>query len=249
LLRAFLTTPGIVVSLSCTSYHYSSGNSTFQASFILLLLGYLFSFNSCFQQQAIAAKNDEADSLNNLLKIKKAYAQIDAVKNIIHSGDIITRTGADFTSESLRSLNQRDQTYSHCGIANIENDSIFVYHALGGDFNPDQKILRQPLTVFAQPQDNRGIGIFRFSLSSIQLAGVIATAKRLFAEGRMFDMQFDLDTDDHLYCAEFVYKSLIWGTGNKLQFALSHIKGFTFIGVDDLFLNPLCVQQARIVYK
>ncbi len=22
--------------------------------------------------------------------------------------------------------------YSHCGIANMENDSIFVYHAMGG---------------------------------------------------------------------------------------------------------------------
>ena len=67
--------------------------------------------------------------------------------------------------------------------------------------------------------------------------------------GIMFDMKFDLKSDDRMYCAEFVYKSLLWGTKGKLTFNTSHIKDFAFIGVDDLFLHPLCREQKRILYK
>src|SRR5436189_2330486 len=80
------------------------------------------------------------DSVLQSAVIKRAYIQIAGIKTSIQNGDLVTRTGNDFTSQSLRSLNQRDKTYSHCGIASIEHDSVFVYHALGGDFNPDQKI-------------------------------------------------------------------------------------------------------------
>ncbi|UEG48697.1 hypothetical protein LK994_08615 [Ferruginibacter lapsinanis] len=168
---------------------------------------------------------------------------------MIHSGDLITRTGNDFTSESLRQLNQKDKTYSHCGIASIENDSVFVYHALGGEFNPDQKIRRDAIETFSEPYSNRGIGIFRFRLNDNENDNVIKVVKKLYAMGLMFDMKFDLKTDDRVYCAEFVYKSYKVGSLDKLHFNISHIKNFAFIGVDDLFLNPLCIEQQRIVYK
>jgi len=210
----------------------------------------IFSFYHCTNSKSEnQLYQSKEDSLIQKQKIINAYVIIDSVKSIIRSGDMITRTGADFTSESLRNLNQRDQTYSHCGIASIENDTIFVYHALGGDFNPDQKILRQPIEVFAQPGDNRGFGIFRFQLSGSETDSVLATAKGLFQAGIMFDLQFNLATDNRMYCAEYIYKSYFWGTGKKLIFPISHIKDFTFIGVDDLFLHPLCQSLQRIVYK
>lgn len=181
--------------------------------------------------------------------IARAFVEIENTKKLIHSGDLITRTGNDFTSESLRQLNQKDKTYSHCGIASIENDSIFVYHALGGEFNPDQKIRRDPLEIFSEPYSNRGIGIFRFQLNETDDHNIIKVVKKLYNAGLKFDMKFDLKTDDRLYCAEFVYKSYLAGTSDKLQFNISHIKDFAFIGVDDLFLHPLCTAQKRIVYK
>ncbi len=61
---------------------------------------------------------------------------------------MVLRTGNDFTSESLRQLSFTDKTYSHCGIASIENDSIFIYHALGGEWNPDEKLRRDPIELF-----------------------------------------------------------------------------------------------------
>ena len=191
----------------------------------------------------------ESDSIADVQKNQRAFLQIDSAKKMIASGDLILRTGNDFTSQSLRSLNQRDQTYSHCGIASIENDSVFVYHSLGGDWNPDQKIRRDPIEVFGEPYSNRGIGIYRFPLSPSEIGNLMITVKRLHDMGIMFDMKFDLKSNDHMYCAEFVYKSFVMGTNGKLQFSTSHIGAFSFIGVDDIFLQPQCKEQKTILYK
>ncbi len=191
----------------------------------------------------------KSDSIAEAQKNQRAFLQIDSARKRINTGDLILRTGNDFTSESLRSLNQRDQTYSHCGIASLENDSLFVYHSLGGDWNPDQKIRRDPLEVFAEPYSNRGIGIYRFSLTIPEINTLMITVKKLHHRGVMFDMKFDLKSNDHMYCAEFVYKSFLMGTNGKLRFSTSRIGDFSFIGVDDIFLQPQCKEQMRILYK
>lgn len=189
------------------------------------------------------------DSATQQLVIKKAFLQIAQIKNKIQNGDLITRTGNDFTSESLRSLNQRDKTYSHCGIAGIENDSVFVYHALGGEWNPDQKILRQSLEDFAEPYSNRGIGLYRFKLTQSIYSTLMDTVRQYHTKEIMFDMDFDLATDDHMYCAEFVAKCFINGSRRKLGFNHSFIRKFEFIGVDDIFMHPLSKRIEQLVYK
>lgn len=210
----------------------------------------LFFLVSCQQQANFNAPAEaKKDSIREAVRISKAYLQIEAVKSQVRNGDLITRTGNDFTSESLRTLNQHDKTYSHCGIASIEHDSIFVYHALGGEFNPDQKIRRDAFELFAEPYDNRGIGIFRYRLHHTDTMGLLQAVKKSFAEGVMFDMKFDLGTDDRMYCAEFVCKSYNRGTAGRLAFATSRIKDFVFVGVDDLFLHPQCIEIKRVLYK
>jgi Permuted papain-like amidase enzyme, YaeF/YiiX, C92 family len=215
------------------------------------LSGYLIFFiTSCETKNPYRSfVTTKEDSVLQVAIIKRAYLQIAGIKGTIQNGDLVTRTGNDFTSQSLRSLNQRDKTYSHCGIASIEHDSVFVYHALGGDFNPDQKIRRDAIEDFAEPYSNKGIGIFRFVVDDSTKQNFALAAKSFFQVGVMFDMDFDLKTDDRMYCAEFVYKSFMKASGNKLVFNHSHIKLFEFIGVDDIFLHPQCKLLAQLVYK
>ncbi|MGF2412335.1 YiiX/YebB-like N1pC/P60 family cysteine hydrolase [Ferruginibacter sp.] len=189
------------------------------------------------------------DSLKEVKRIEQAFVKIDSAKILVATGDLVVRTGNDFTSESLRNLNQRDKTYSHCGIASIENDSLFIYHALGGEWNPDQKIRRDAFEVFAEPYSNRGIGIYRYQFTANEIKTLMVTVKQLHHMGIMFDMKFDLESNDRMYCAEFVYKAYVMGSKGKLQFNNSHIGQFAFIGVDDLFLQPLCKKQKNILYQ
>lgn len=194
-------------------------------------------------------KTTRQDSLQQLAIIKTAKQKIQQLKSRVVTGDLVTRTGNDFTSETLRNLNQRNNTFSHCGIASIENDSVFVYHALGGDFNPDQKIIRDRFENFAEPYSNKGIAIFRFTLPKSTVTGFAQNARELFLKGIMFDMDFNLETDDRMYCAEFVYKCFIKNTSWNQPFNRSRIKQLEFIGVDDLFLHPLCKIQAQLIYN
>lgn len=167
----------------------------------------------------------------------------------IHNGDIITRTGNDFTSENLRLLNAHDKTYSHCGIAFTENDTVFVFHAIGGDWNPDQALTKEPFDSFVNPECNRGFGIFRFSYSDNEINQLERFCKACFRIRLPFDMDFDLKTDNKMYCAEFVGKGLEIASDSQLKIPRSRIQEFEFIGVDDIYLHPDCRKIKTICYK
>ena len=239
----------LVVSLTFTTYRYSAFFTPPIKAIYFIIIILLSSCNNESNIHNIQPAQRDIDSRQTAKRIQLALLQIDSLQSIVRTGDLILRTGNDFTSESLRSLNQRNQDYSHCGIASIEHDSIFVYHALGGDFNPDQKIRRDPLKVFGDPSTNRRIAVYHYLLSDSALDNIATTAKLFYKMGIMFDMKFDLASNDRMYCAEFVYKTLLLGSNKKLQFNISHIKDFRFIGVDDLFLQPQCRERKIIVYK
>ena len=213
------------------------------------LCGCLIFFNtSCHSNEKSIAVNKEtysakkADSM--LLKNK-----LDSLKKLIEAGDIITRTGNDFTSQSLKTLNRKDKTFSHCGIANVENDTLFIYHAIGGEWNPDQKIKRESFEAFTNPLENTLMGIYRFAIAENTKEKIITTTKQFYKNNILFDMDFDLKTDDKMYCAEFVYKSIMLGSANKIVFNHSFINDFEFVGVDDITQHSLSKKIALLNYK
>lgn len=194
-------------------------------------------------------KLSAVDSADIKLKNERAFASIEKVKPIIKQGDMIARTGNDFTSESLRQLSLTDKTYSHCGIASIENDTVFVYHALGGEWNRNEKLRRDPLELFCNPEENRGFGVFNFKFKRSQIAKLDSIVKAWYAKGLMFDMKFDLSTDDRMYCAEFVSKAISLCTDHRINFSTSKINNFEFVAVDNLFLNSNCFEKKRVRYQ
>ena len=177
---------------------------------------------------------------------------ITALKNsmaLIQTGDLITRTGNDFTSQSLRKLNQRNTTYSHIGIAAWEADSLVVYHALGGEWNPNEELQREAFLSFGNPQFNNRLGIFRLAGTKGLQDSIHAVANVFYKQKLTFDMDFDLHSNNKMYCAEFVAKTFQIAAGGKLIFATSNIKSFVFFGVDDVFLHPQSRVVKEIIYR
>lgn len=147
--------------------------------------------------------------------------------------------GTDITSEMLRQMNQTDKRYSHCGIVNIENDTVFVYHAIGGEFNPDQRIKREALYSFCHPSENKAVAIVRSSITTTQQQRIGQQAKILWAQGISFDMAFDYQTDDRLYCAEMVSKAISNVLQDSSWFQFTRLHNKTFVAVDNLSASPL----------
>lgn len=189
------------------------------------------------------------DSLIGERKARIAFAQVHQVKNLVKSGDLILRTGKDFTSELMRRLSQNDKTYSHCGIASWEKDTLFVYHAIGGEWNPDQKLRRDRFEFFCNPYENRGIGIFRYRVNELQRKKIIRKAHYFYRQGVIWDMQFDLASDDRMYCSEFVFKTIGKAASDSVILGTTTLDNHTFVAIDNLFVTPFCTEIKKVIFQ
>lgn len=206
----------------------------------------LFLF-SC-QQKVNASLIDNAGNADNA-RIIQSLACIDSLQHLVQDGDVITRTGIDFTSQALKQFCQKDDTYSHCGIVLKENDSFFVYHAIGGEINPKQTLQREWLPWFCDGASNEGVGIFRFKLDSMKLYREKKFITEKYAAGILFDMAFDLKSDDKMYCTEFVAKTLMYAYQNNHLFDTTKVQHLSYFAVDNIFLNKNCSEIHRFKYS
>ncbi len=200
----------------------------------ILFLFLLFFALAC--NENVAKQQDTfSDSL-----IAINYRQIDSVKSFINSGDIIFRNGTDEVSRAARSMNRKDTSFSHCGFVYKENDSFFVYHAIGGIYNPDQKLKREQLESFCNPAENDAVGIYRYTLNKEEEEKLNKIVKSYFKAGLKFDLFFNFQSDDVMYCSEFVFKSLNQSKKGDLT---KYVRQDTIpygVTTDDIFLNENC---------
>ncbi len=162
------------------------------------------------------------------------FRAIDSAIRLLKSGDLALRTGADATSVMLRQMNLTDKTYSHCGIVLVENGYPYVYHSIGGEDNPEAKLRRDSAAVFFTPVSNERLGVARLDISGAQVGRLAGIARRYWRQGVLFDLDFDLKSDDKLYCAEFVYKAVREATADTGYFQITHLLKRSYVGVDNL---------------
>jgi hypothetical protein len=182
----------------------------------------------------------------------------------VQNGDLIERTDDDIESESVRNFSKTDKTFSHCGIAFIEDGNVFVYNVIAGKENPSEKMVREPYDSFVSPYRKSGFGIFRYALADSEIIKLHHITKQGYANNMQFDKTFDLKSDDKLYCAEMIYKYLIQATNNRVVLPTTTmqdfrtrdpkykgllLKQFEYIGLDNLFLNSFCREITRVSYK
>jgi hypothetical protein len=177
------------------------------------------------------------------------FSAMDSALHLLRDGDLVLRTGADATSVMLRQMNLTNKTYSHCGIVMIENGYPFVYHSIGGEDNPDAHLRRDSASVFFTPVSNERLGIARLDISEAQIRKLHDIARRYWKAGVPFDLDFDLKSDDKLYCAEFVYKAVQEATGNSRYFHITHLLHRSYVGVDNLYEAPHARLICDVRYK
>jgi len=174
----------------------------------------------------------------NLIHEKWNHAKPDI--SILKSGDLIFRHGRGAISKALMLFSRHEAKYSHAGIISIENGKAFVYHAIGGEENISNKLRKDPIETFCNPNDIYSFGIYRSDLDSFQLQKVDSIANYYFIKELEFDTKFNLESDDKMYCSEFVYKTIIQATGDKNYLPLSASSGINYVACDDLYLNNHC---------
>ncbi len=196
----------------------------------------------------IVSCSEETDKISGKSELQTTDVQrnkvlIDSSIRFLADGFVVLRKGNDVISDIFSKLNKTDRSFSHCGIAFFENDEWYVYHSIGGEDNPNQKIRRDPFEKFVIPSDNKGFGICDLSLKYQEVHKLHAIVDSFYQKEIPFDMQFDLESNDRLYCAEMVYKAIQMATENDSLFTINLHNGFKFVSTDNLFVN----KQAQIL--
>ena len=197
-----------------------------------------------------APEQKQTDSLMEAKGTKKRLSTkgIDEVKRMLHDGDIVLRTGNDVISSLFAQLNKTNKTYSHCGIAFSENGQWFVYHSIGGEDNPDEKLRKDPFEKFVASNHNTGYAVCRYPMSSIESEKLLLTVTDFYDLHIPFDMQFDLKSDDRIYGAEMVYKEFNIALDTSGFFTTTIHRGFEYVSTDNIFVNNNARILCRIVY-
>jgi hypothetical protein len=174
---------------------------------------------------------------------------IDSFYNLLQPGDIVFRRGADAISDLFCKMNQKDNSFSHLGIVLAQNDSLFVFHSIGGEDNPDEKIRKENFPSFVTPHLNIGLGFMRMPIGNSELRQLDSIVKAWYFQKRTFDMKFNLNTDDKLYCAEFVYKAFRYAKKDSTLFSTSKANKLFYIAPDNIFLDSNAITKGKYTFQ
>jgi hypothetical protein len=174
---------------------------------------------------------------------------IDSATGQLQTGDIVLRMGLGADSYLLAQLNRKNKNYSHCGIVAIENGKPYVYHSIGGEDNPDERLRRDPAAFYFSDRHNSAIAIVRYELGRDGAERLVAVAREFYKKRPRFDMKFDLATDDKLYCSEFVYKALRLAAKDTAYVSTTQGMAGKYVAIDNLLLNKHAKPVLEIKFK
>ncbi|NII28226.1 hypothetical protein HB364_24295 [Pseudoflavitalea sp. X16] len=203
-------------------------------------------------------------------QMKKANdSMIQDARRVIQPGDLVLRTGTDYASEQVKALSKQDRTYSHGGIAVVDSGKIFIYHVEPDNHHVHDKVRKELLDSFCNPAKNLGFAVARYTLADEQKTKLLAYMDKQYRQQVVFDMHFDLKTDDKLYCSEMIKKGLAQATGNHIVVATDRITDrnkfklikryfkltekqivtHDLVPIDHLYLNPWCTVLKRYPFQ
>lgn len=158
----------------------------------------------------------------------------------LRDGDLILRHGRGFISDAMLAFSTKDPRYSHSGIIKKENGKVYVYHTIGGEENEVNLMRKEHISIFCHPRAIFGFGIYRYDLEKQQLNSLDSILGSWYDAKMEFDMDFEMETDDKMYCSEMIYKSLILATNDENYVPLSDVLDKPYVAIDDLYLNNHC---------
>lgn len=157
-----------------------------------------------------------------------------APDSLFRSGDLIFRDGRGFISSIFRKLSLIDPRYSHAGIIHKEEDKIYVFHIIGGEGNKNNHMRKDLLGNFCSPLQSNAFAVYRTDLNGKKIDSL---AEYYFSKKIEFDTDFNLESDDKMYCTELLYKVLKKVSGQDNFLPLSTISGIKYPSCDNIYLS------------
>ena len=204
--------------------------------------------------------------------LKERWMAIKQIEDSIRAGDLVVRCGNDYTSETLRDFSQHEKLYSHSGIALMDNGVMYIYSNMAGDINPDEVMRRDKVDSFLTPVNNVAAGVYRYDFSPHEIEKLKTIVNSHYNNKLQFDMNFDPATDNKMYCAEMIAKSVEQATEKRITIPKSMVNDELrqkylklalekkvlpsvkaseqreYWSIDDLYLNPYCHEIKKVIF-
>lgn len=153
----------------------------------------------------------------------------------LKNGDIICRLGNGFFSNQFKERASKEKIYSHIGIIELSNDSIFVLHAEASELTGIGSARRDPLETFL---DKISIwGIYRTTYPDSIASKIISSANKYVENKTPFDLDFDSYNDNEVYCTELVAISINQAVDSTLIVPTLKVGSKYLFALDDIYLN------------
>lgn len=158
----------------------------------------------------------------------------------LKDGDLVLRHSKGFVSDAILTFSTNDPQYSHSGIFRRKQGKPYVMHATGGEENVSNEMKWEPLELYCHPSAVFKFAVYRYDLPPEQLQHFLSLMDGYYKKGVEFDLDFDMYTDDKMYCSEMIYKALAIATNDENYVPLSEVLDKPYVAIDNLYLNDHC---------
>lgn len=176
----------------------------------LLLFIVVLLFCTCKQELA-----DE--KLSPLSKEGQVLENLDSLKRIASSGDLLVRLGDDLLSYQIKYLNEVDQSYSHAGMIVEKGAEKLVAH-IAPDESDRDGIQYIPIDSFLNPAKNLKCALYRYNFTAVEKTATVSSIEKYKQENLHFDRLYDLRTVKEMYCSEMISNAVGAATNERIKF-------------------------------
>lgn len=142
----------------------------------------------------------------------------------LQNGDLILRRGRSIESFAIF-LADKNRDFSHIGIVVIENKEPYVIHvAPGKSVENSNRVRKERLETFLSPDKASRFAVYRSLFPAEELDNVATKAMEFYQNRVEFDNDYDLVSDQKLYCTELVLKAYEHLPLNKQKFELQEVR-------------------------
>jgi hypothetical protein len=129
--------------------------------------------------------------------------------SFLRDGDLVFRMGRGMLSALWGRLGNNFVPYSHVGLLVTSDGLPYVVHTEADEFTGIGYARKEPLAVFLGSSSADSGAVFRSTgLVSETDRNLVARTAEDYAHRKIpFDTDFDLDTEDRLYCTELVWRA------------------------------------------
>lgn len=163
---------------------------------------------------------------------------------------IIMRLGKGYFSNIFRKLSSEEKTFSHTGIlycSDKANNSFSVYHIEANELTGVGRVKNESFKDFVK--ESKYYSIYKINSHDSMKIKIIESADLFYKNRVEFDLDFNLDSDNKLYCTELVAKAINKAFETDTITANLYISGKLFYSLEDIYKSDMMSQYYTTLKK